>query len=366
VDGVSTGKVSFEMTGPDEAVAEAEGLRRARAGDPDAFRQLTEPYGGELRVHCYRMLGSLQDAEDALQETMVAAWRGLAGFEGRSSVRTWLYRIATNRCLNARRSRSRRRELPPMPELPPPTRMAEPLWVQPFPDALLEGVADRAPGPEARYEMRESMELAFITALSRLPPRQRAALVLRDVLGFSVPEVATMLDAGAVSTKSALQRARATLARRAEADARVAPPPASSTAERRVVRRLADAIEAGDVAGVVALLADDAWLTMPPQPFEYQGRGAIASFLRHRFDTQAHPQRVVPTRANTAPALACYFQEPSADAARAYGLLVLTLSGQQISALTWFADTTAFASFGLPLTLPTRLTSTDSMRTNER
>jgi RNA polymerase sigma-70 factor (TIGR02960 family) len=351
VHGVSTGKVFFEMTGSDEAVAEAEGLHRARAGDADAFRQLTEPYGAELRVHCYRMLGSLQDADDALQETMVAAWRGVAGFEGRSSVRTWLYRIATNRCLNARRSRSRRRELQPMPEAPPPTRMAEPLWVQPFPDALLEGVPDRAPGPEARYEMRESMELAFITALSRLPPRQRAALVLRDVLGFSVSEVAAMLDAGEVSTTRALQRARATVARRLEGDAREPPPSANSSAERRLVQRLADAIEAGDVAGVVELLADDAWLAMPPQPFEYQGHAAIASFLRHRFAAQAHPQRVVATRANTGPALGCYFQDQSVDAARAYGLLVLALSGPRISALTWFADTTVFASFGLPLTL---------------
>ena len=259
------------MTGANETVTAELGLDRARAGDADAFRELTEPYRGELRAHCYRMLGSLHDAEDALQETMLAAWRALDGFEGRSSVRTWLYRIATNRCLNARRSRSRRRELPPMPELPRPTRMAEPLWMQPYPDLLLEDVPDRAPGPQARYETRESMELAFITALQRLPPRQRAALVLRDVLGFRVAEVARMLDAGETSVKSALQRARATLARRSEGGARESAPPASSTAERRVVQRLAAAIEAGDVAGVVELLADDAWLTMPPQPFEYQG-----------------------------------------------------------------------------------------------
>jgi RNA polymerase sigma-70 factor (TIGR02960 family) len=350
--GVITGKVSPEMTGAHETVAEDRALCRARTGDADAFDQLTEPYRGELRAHCYRMLGSVQDAEDVLQETMLAAWRGLEGFEGRSSLRAWLYRIATNRSLNARRSRSRRRELPPMPEPPAPTRTAEPLWLQPYPDALLEGVPDRAPGPEARYEARESMELAFVTALQRLPPRQRAVLVLRDVLGFRVPEVATMLDVGEASVKSALQRARATLARRFERDARGPAPQASSETERRLVQRLADAIEAGDVTGVVELLADDAWLTMPPQPFEYQGHTAIASFLRHRFEIQGPPLRVVATRANTQPAFGCYFAGPSDDVARPYGLLVLTLVGPQVSALTWFAGTTGFESFGLPLVLP--------------
>jgi RNA polymerase sigma-70 factor, ECF subfamily len=350
--GVITGNVSPEMTGATETVAERQRLHRARAGDADAFRQLAEPYGRELRAHCYRMLGSVQDTEDALQETMLAAWRGLDGFEGRSSVRAWLYRIATNRCLNARRSRSRRRELAPMPKPPPPTRMAEPVWVQPYPDVLLEDVPDRSPGPEARYETRESMELAFVTALQRLPPRQRAALVLRDVLGFRVPEVATMLDAGETSVKSALQRARATLAQRFGGGAREPAPAAKSTAERRIVQRLADAIEAGDIAGIVELLADDAWLTMPPQPFEYQGHTAIASFLRYRFEIQGHPLRVVATRANTQPAFGCYFQALSADVARPYGLLVLTLDGPQISALTWFGDTTGFVSFGLPPVLP--------------
>jgi RNA polymerase sigma-70 factor (TIGR02960 family) len=336
------------MTGADQCGVEDRTLRLARAGDAEAFRQLTERYGGELRAHCYRMLGSLQDAEDALQETLVAAWRGLDGFEERSSVRAWLYRIATNRCLNARRSRSRRRDLPPMPQPPPPTRLAEPLWLQPYPDALLEGVPDQAPGPEARYETRESMELTFITALQRLPPRQRAALVLRDVLGFRLVEVATMLEVGEASAKGALQRARATVSRRFEEGAPDRAPQANSTVERRLVQRLADAIEEGDVDAVVGLLADDAWLTMPPQPFEYQGHDAIASFLRYRFEIQPHPLRVVATRANTHPALGCYLRGTSEDAARPYGLLVLTLVGSQISALAWFGDLTAFAAFGLP------------------
>jgi RNA polymerase sigma-70 factor (TIGR02960 family) len=340
------------MTRADESGVEDRVLRLARAGDAEAFRELTERHRTELRAHCYRMLGSLQDAEDALQETMVAAWRGLGGFEGRSSVRAWLYRIATNRCLNARRSRSRRRDLPPMPQPPPPTRMAEPQWLQPYPDALLEGVPDQTPGPEARYETRESMELTFIAALQRLPPRQRAALVLRDVLGFRLAEVATMLEVGEASVKGALQRARATLARRFEEGAREPASQANSATERRLVQRLADAIERGDVDTIVGLLADDAWLTMPPQPFEYQGHDAIASFLRYRFELQPHPLRVVTTRANTQPALGCYLPGTSDNAARLYGLLVLTVGGPQISALTWFGDTTAFAAFGLPPLTP--------------
>jgi RNA polymerase sigma-70 factor (TIGR02960 family) len=364
--GVITGKVSLEMTGAHEAVTEDRALRRARAGDAHAFGQLTEPYRGELRAHCYRMLGSVQDAEDVVQETLLAAWRGLEGFEGRSSLRAWLYRIATNRSLNARRSRSRRRELPPTPEPPAPTRTAEAMWLQPYPDTLLEGVPDRAPGPEARYETRESMELAFVTALQRLPPRQRAALVLRDVLDFRVPEVATMLDAGEASVKSALQRARATLARRLERDARDPAPQANSKAERRLVQRLADAIEAGDVTGVIELLADDAWLTMPPQPFEYRGRTAIASFLRHRFEIQGPPLRVIATRANTQPAFGCYLAGPSDHAARPYGLLVLTLAGPQVSALTWFADTTGFESFGLPPVLPVPNRATTGLALEKR
>jgi hypothetical protein len=211
------------------------------------------------------------------------------------------------------------------------------------------------------------MELAFITALQRLPPRQRATLVLRDVLGFGVPEMATLLDAGEASVKSALQRARATLARRLEeGGARVRAPQANSAAERRLVQRLADAIEAGDVTGVIELLADDAWLTMPPQPFEYRGRTAIASFLRHRFEIQGPPLRVIATRANTQPAFGCYLAGPSDHAARPYGLLVLTLAGPQVSALTWFADTTGFESFGLPPVLPVPNRATTGLALEKR
>jgi RNA polymerase sigma-70 factor (TIGR02960 family) len=186
-------------------------LARARAGDQQAFRELTDPHRRELQLHCYRMLGSVQDAEDALQETLLAAWRGLARFEGRASLRAWLYRIATNRCLNALRDSGRRP--PPAPvapfEPPEPTRRGEPTWLQPYPDLLLEGIAEASPGPAARYQAKEAIELAFVAGLQRLPPRQRAALVLRDVLGFPTAEAAAMLGSSEAAVKAALQRARA-------------------------------------------------------------------------------------------------------------------------------------------------------------
>src|SRR5262245_39529185 len=252
-------------------------LGRARAGDENAFRELVDPYRAELQLHCYRILGSLQDAEDQLQETLLAAWRGLDAFEGRASLRAWLYRIATNRCLNVLRDRSRRpQEVASMVEPPEPTRLVEPLWLDPYPDALLEGLADTAPDPQARYETSESVGLAFVAALQHLPPRQRTALVLRDVLGFHTAEVAEMLDSSEASVKAALQRARTTLGERMPAGGRERAPLPRSARERELVGRFAAALEEGDADDVVSLLTDDAWLTMPPQPFEYQGRQAIA------------------------------------------------------------------------------------------
>ncbi len=206
----------------------AELISRARAGDGAAFRELTAPYRRELQVHCYRMLGSLQDAEDALQDTLLAAWQGLEGFEGRASLRTWLYRIATNRCLNARRSSSRRPAKEwnvPKVEPPEPTRLGEVVWLEPYPDALLDGVIDRPLGPEARYEQAEAISLAFVTALQVLPPRQVAVLVLRDVLGFHAVEVADMLDSTVDSVNSALKRARAGLRKIPPVDGAPAPVP---------------------------------------------------------------------------------------------------------------------------------------------
>jgi RNA polymerase sigma-70 factor (TIGR02960 family) len=321
--------------------------------DDEAFRELTDRHRRELQLHCYRMLGSTQDAEDLVQETLLAAWRGLESFEGRSSVRAWLYRIATNRCLNALRDRSRRpRDRRAMDDPPPPTRRIEPIWVEPYPDALLEEIPDRTPGPAARYEARESVELAFIVALQQLPPRQRAALVLRDVLGYHAAEVAAMLETSEAAVKGALQRARAALRTQLPAGAREPAPRPSSARERRLVGRFADAAESGDVDAMVALLTEDALLTMPPQPVEYEGRDAIAGFIRRREELRGAVLRLVPTRANTQPAFGCYLPDAQAAIARPYGLLALTLEGDAIAAITWFTDTGVFRHFGLPRTLP--------------
>jgi RNA polymerase sigma-70 factor (TIGR02960 family) len=327
-------------------------LALARAGDDEAFRELTEPHRRELRLHCYRILGSMQDAEDLVQETLLAAWRGLEAFEDRASVRSWLYRIATNRCLNALRARSRRpKEVQTMADALEPTRRIEPVWVEPYPDVLLEGLADAGPGPDARYETKESIELAFIVALQALPPRQRAVLVLRDVLGFRTAEVAEMLDASDVSVKGALQRARATLRERLPAADRERAPRPDSAHERRLVGRFADAVENGDIDEMVALLTDDARLTMPPLPLEYQGQDAIGAFLRHREEVRGVRLRVVPTRANAQPAFGCYLPDAQTAIARAHALFVLTLEGEQVSAITWFGDKGVFSHFGLPRTL---------------
>jgi RNA polymerase sigma-70 factor (TIGR02960 family) len=304
-------------------------------------------------LHCYRILGSMQDAEDLVQETLLAAWRGLEAFEGRASLRAWLYRIATNNCLNALRARSRRpQELQAMDDAPAPTRRTEPIWLEPYPDVLLDDIPDRSADPATRYEARESVELAFIVALQGLPPRQRAALVLRDVLGFATAEVAEVLGTGEVAIKGALQRARGALGKRLPAADRDRAPGPNSPRERRLVGRFADAVQSGDVDDIVALLTDDALLTMPPQPLEYQGRQAIGAFLRHRAELRGAALRVVPTRANTQPAFGCYLPDAQAAVARPYGLIVLTLEGDAVAAITWFADTGVFRSFGLPRTLP--------------
>jgi RNA polymerase sigma-70 factor (TIGR02960 family) len=314
---------------------------------PAAVAAELEQYRVELTAYCYRMLGSV-DAEDAVQETFIRAWRSFERFEGRSSLRSWLYRIATTRCLNALRDKRRRpRAVEPMAEPPEPTRLSEPTWLEPYPDALLDTVADAAPGPEARYELREAVSLAFVGALQHLPPRQRAVLVLRDALGFRAAEVAAMLDTSEAAVKGALQRARAALETRVPAsDPERAPLPRSAR-ERELVGRFARAVESGDVDGVVTLLTDDAWLTMPPQPFEYQGHAAIADFLRDRQALRGRPLRLAPTRANRQPAFGCYLPDPETAIARPYGLIVLTLQGGQISAITWFGDHGVFPYFGL-------------------
>ena len=327
-------------------------IDRARAGDGQAFRQLVEPYQRELQVHCYRILGSAQDAEDAMQETLLAAWRGLSGFEQRSSLRTWLYRIATTRSLNALRSAGRRpsmewssRDVEP----PEPTRLGEVPWLEPYPDLLLAELPDDAPGPQARYEAREAISLAFVAALQVLPPRQRAALILRDVLGFATSEAAEILRASEQSVASAVKRARATLARELPGQ-REAPPPPHSAAEQRLVARLTEAWEAADVDGIVALLTEDAWLTMPPLPLEYQGRDLAARFLTLAFRRRRR-YRLVATQANGQPAFGLYLGDPHAPVLHANGLLVLTLAGERISMITRF-DPSVLPRFGLPRSLP--------------
>jgi RNA polymerase sigma-70 factor (TIGR02960 family) len=327
----------------------AELLERARAGDREAFAALVEPHRGELQVHCYRMLGSLQDAEDALQETLLSAWLGLDGFEGRSSLRTWLYRIATNRCLNLLRSSGRRPvTAAPLPIVPPePTRLGEVLWLQPYPDVLLDGLPDQAPGPEARYESREAISLAFVTAVQLLPPNQRAVLLLRDVLGYRAREAAQLLGLTEDAVTNALKRARATMD--AARPRRPAPPPGGPQ-ERALVDRFVAAFTELDVDALVALMTDDAWVRMPPLPFEYRGTAAV-----HRFftATAAHRQqvaRLVPVRANGQPAWGEYRRDPGTAILRLTGLEVVTLAGDRVSEITRF-ETTIAPHFGLPRTL---------------
>jgi RNA polymerase sigma-70 factor, ECF subfamily len=332
-------------------VSEQTLLAAARAGDRQAFGPLIDPYRSELHAHCYRMLGSVHDAEDALQETLLRAWRGLARFEARSSLRSWLYRIATNACLRAVERR-------PMRVLPidygPATAdphvfdepIVESVWVEPYPDANL---ADEVAGPEARYEQRESVELAFIAALQHLPAQQRAVLILRDVLGFTGAEVADVLETSADAVYSALQRAHDTVDKRL--------PEQSQQATLRslgddglseIVEAFVDAWERADVDALAARLAEDAALTMPPRPTWFRGREAIAAFLRERPLSRAGRWRVVSTSANGQPAFGHYEWDAEADAFVPHAVTVLTLEGNRIREITAFLDPATLASLDLP------------------
>jgi RNA polymerase sigma-70 factor (ECF subfamily) len=315
---------------------------------------MIEPHVRELRVHCYRMLGSLHDAEDALQDTLVAAWQGLDAFQGRASLRTWLYRIATNRCLNLRRSTSRRlaREWNIPGVVPPePTRLGEVVWLEPFPDALLDDGIHGPLGPEARYEQTESVSIAFITALQLLPPRQLAVLILRDVLGFRASEVADILDSTVESVTSALKRARASLHRLPTTDDREPPPAPGSPAEVALVAKFVSAYESGDLDALVSLLTDDVFMSMPPMPLEYEGRQPVSDFCSLLF-ASGRSYELVPTRANGQPAFALYVR--AADgASRGTGLIALTLAGEQIRAMIRFEDN-VLPLFELPHSLPNK------------
>jgi RNA polymerase sigma-70 factor (TIGR02960 family) len=333
------------MSGEVKSMA-ADLMSKARAGDGEAFRAITEPFRRELQVHCYRILGSLQDAEDALQDTMVSAWRGLDGFDGRASLRTWLYKIATNGCLSLLRAASRRPAKEwdvPGVQPPEPTRLGEVVWLEPYLDVLLDEAVSL--GPEARYERTESISLAFVTALQGLPPRQLAVLILRDVLGFHAQEVADMLDTTVDSIKSALKRARAGLQRhRVPVDAGREP-----VAEDAIVAKFVNAYESADVDALVALLTDDVFMSMPPMPLEYQGRDVVAQFCR-LFFAAGRRFRLVPTRANGQPAFGVYLRGP-AGISHGVGLFVLTLAGDHISAMVRF-ENSLLPWFGLPRSLP--------------
>ena len=322
-------------------------LARAQRGDEDAFEELTETYRRELQVHCYRIVGSLQDAEDLLQETLLAAWRGLEQFEGRSSLRAWLYTIATNRCLNALRERSRRPQMAPGPGPQPSESFGEISWLQPYPDRLLEGLMDAAPGPEARYEAKESIALAFVSGLQYLAPRQRAVLVLRDVLGFHADEVAEMLGTSLASVNSALQRARDTLERRLPPRSEQVSATALHSGERDVVARFAEAFEADDIDAVVAMLTEDAVVSMPPQPEWHQGRDEVERFLRERqLGRLPRRWRFVATRANGQPAFAYYLSD--GDGWVRDGMFVVGVRADGIESITRFHDEGLLDRFEVP------------------
>jgi RNA polymerase sigma-70 factor (TIGR02960 family) len=335
-----------------QAALEQAGLERARTGDEQAFRELIDPYRRELLAHCYRMLGSLTDAEDMLQETLLSAWRGLSRFEGRSSLRSWLYRIATNTCLNAMRSTLRQVPTEPTPPFQPPepTQRDEITWLQPYPDNLLDGIPDSAPSPEARYSQTEAIQLAFVAGLQRMPPRQAATVLLRDVLGFGTDEVAAMLKTSQTAVKGTLQRGRAALEGSSSNAAHELT--AGSAEERNLARRFADAYVAADLDGVLTLLTDDAWLSMPPAPHQYHGVDAIRSFLQASFGFRGDRSvYLLPGRANNQPALASYLSDQEEPMAKPAGLFVLTLSADRIRAMIRFHRDDLYPRLGFPASL---------------
>ncbi len=339
---------------------EAVVLAAVRGGDAAAFAALTERYRRQLQVHCYRMVGSLEDAEDLVQETLLRAWRGRARFEGRSLFRTWLYHIATNLCLNAL-ERLPRRVLPwqvappaldPLAPLPAPSDLP---WLQPYPDGLLEGIAQDGSEPGELIAARETIELAFLAAIQLLPPRQRAVLILRDVLGWTAKETASLLETSVASANSALQRARATLKEQLPSRLEWSASAGPSEEEQALLDRFIDAYERGDFDACAELLRDDARLMMPPYPTWYQGRAAIVAFVEHNLaggdpSRSRGPGRAVATRANTQPAVAFYVQRQGDAHHRPLALSVLRIENGAIAEIISFL-TAPFSAFGLPPTL---------------
>jgi RNA polymerase sigma-70 factor (ECF subfamily) len=323
------------------------------AGDAEAFRALTEPYTRELHVHCYRLLGSFHDAEDAVQETLLRAWRHLASFEGRSSFRAWLYRIATNVALSQRQRTRAEPSMLPQAIAEAVVRGREPrVTLTPYPDVLLDELAATSGDPAAEVELRESIQLAFLAAVQLLPPRQRAVLILRDVVGFPADAVADMLECTTASANSALNRARATLEQQRAAGrlhtGRVAPPDEVAEA---LVRRYSEAWLAMDIGKLVGLFKHDVVLTMPPLPLRFTGREAVAGFLQSLPLAGSDRISIIPTRANRQPALAVYRREGEGVVYRAWGIWVLTADGDAIAEVTAFVDPPLIAKFGLPTEL---------------
>lgn len=358
---------------------QSDALDLARVGDSDAFQRLIEPYRREIQLHCYRMLGSFQDAEDLAQETFLRAWRGLNHFEGRTTFRNWLYRIATNACLNALAKRANiRRALPetqgpPAEEMPGSAPVTEAPWLEPYPDAALEGIADTSPGPDARYELHESIQLAFIAAIQLLPPRQRVVLLLRDVLGWSAAETAVLLDTSVASANSALQRARATLGMQFPTGQPSSSPslPGPDDQQRALLDRYVRAWEDADLDGFVALLRDDATISMPPWPHWYRGREAIGKLLEWIWRRQAGStcppaSLLLPTAANGQPAFAVYRRDAEGDEWRAHTLQVLTLQDGAVAAITAFRDPRFVVAFGFPETLPPETARAQDVQSHER
>ena len=323
-------------------------LDRARAGDDEAFARLVDPHRRELLVHCYRTLGSLHDAEDVLQEVLMSAWRALDRFDGRA-LRPWLYRIATNRCLNHVRDASRRpaasTDLGPGDAASGIGAAADPWWLEPLPDALLETAE---PGPEARYDARESIALSFIAGLQHLPVQQRAVLVLRDVLGLPAAEVADILETSSASVNSALIRARRGF--RPERSPDTVPQPRSPR-EAIIVERFVDAFQGGDAHQIAAVLSDDARLSMPPEPIQCNGADAVAAYLRAR-GFWGPQLGLVATRANGQPAFGYYLPDRGGSARPLNGVIVLGLAGDRVATVTRFGAPSVVERFGLPAELP--------------
>lgn len=348
VDEVFPGQ--FADTGPDGT--EAADLARARAGDETSFSRLVKPLRHELHAHCYRMLGSAHDADDAVQDALLRAWRGLTRFEGRSSLRTWLYTVATRTCLDIAAARGRRAlpvDLGPASDravVDGNTPLTEVAWLGPYPDAMLP---ENPQGPDARYEQREAVELAFVAALQHLPGNQRAALLLFEVLGFSAAEIATMMDTTPTSVNSALARARKIVAwkipsnsqqqtLRKIGDARV----------REIVTAYATALERGDADALVALLTDDVTWSMPPLAYWYRGIDAVTDFAVQVPMTRCPSWRHLVTNANGQPAVASYLGNDESGPHHAWSITVLTLRGERIAEITSFLNGDDFALFGLP------------------